>query len=239
MPGSVGRSVRPCAGCRSPGRRPTITLRPLYSRTRGYCLIASSAIASEWPPRSTVTPPFAETVASSRFIGGVPMNPATKRFSGRSYRRCGASTCCRMPLLITATRCAHRHRLDLVVRHVDGRDAELALELRDVGAHLHAQLRVEVRERLVHQEHLRLPHDRAAHRDPLALAARQLLGAPVEVRRQVEHLRGPGHALVDDRSCRSCAGAARRRCSRRRSGAGRARSSGRPSRCRAPSATRR
>ena len=45
---------------------------------------------------------------------------------------------------------AHRHRLDLVVRHVDRRDAELALELDELGAHLHAQLRVEVRERLVH-----------------------------------------------------------------------------------------
>ena len=66
---------------------------------------------------------------------------------------------------------AHRHRLDLVVRDVDRRHAEVALEPRDLRAHLHAQLRVEVRERLVHQERLRLAHDRAAHRDALALAA--------------------------------------------------------------------
>jgi len=50
----------------------------------------------------------------------------------------------------------HRHRLDLVVGHVDRRRPEIVLELCDLGAHLHAQLRVEVRERLVHQEDLRL-----------------------------------------------------------------------------------
>jgi len=42
-----------------------------------------------------------------------------------------------------------------------------------LGAHLHAQLCVEVRERLVHQEGLRLADDRATHRDALALATRE------------------------------------------------------------------
>ncbi len=69
---------------------------------------------------------------------------------------------------------AHRHRLDLVVRDVDRRHAQLALHPRDLGAHLHAQARVEVRERLVHQEDPRLADDRAAHRDALALAAGEL-----------------------------------------------------------------
>jgi hypothetical protein len=54
------------------------------------------------------------------------------------------------------------------------------VQLRDLGAHLHAQLGVEVRQRLVHQEHLRLAHDRAAHRDALALAAGELRAACVE-----------------------------------------------------------
>ena len=44
---------------------------------------------------------------------------------------------------------------------------------RDLGAHLDPELRVEVRQRLVHQERLRLAHDRAAHRHPLALPARR------------------------------------------------------------------
>jgi hypothetical protein len=92
---------------------------------------------------------------------------------------------------------AHRHGLDLVVGDVDRRGLEIVLELRDVRAHLDAQLRVEVRERLVHQEDLRLPHDRAPHRDTLPLAARQLLRLPVEELRQVEKLRSPRHPPVD------------------------------------------
>src|SRR6187401_2773925 len=70
---------------------------------------------------------------------------------------------------------AHRHRLDLVVRDVDRRRLELVLQARDVGAHLDAQLGIEVRERLVHQERLRLADDRPAHRDALTLPAGELL----------------------------------------------------------------
>ena len=47
---------------------------------------------------------------------------------------------------------AERHRLGLVVGHVDGRGAEPDCRRAISVAHLHAQLRVEVRERLVHQE---------------------------------------------------------------------------------------
>ena len=69
---------------------------------------------------------------------------------------------------------AQRHRLDLVVRDVDGRDAELLMQLRERGAHADAELGVEVRERLVHEERLRLANDRPPHRDSLALPAREL-----------------------------------------------------------------
>ena len=68
---------------------------------------------------------------------------------------------------------AHRHRLGLVVRDVDGGDAEVVLDPRDLGAHLHAELRVEVRQGLVHQERLRVAHDGPSHRDALALASRE------------------------------------------------------------------
>ena len=70
-----------------------------------------------------------------------------------------------------------RHRLDLVVRDVQARRAQAPVQLLDLDAHLHAQLRVEVRQRLVEQEHRGLAHDRAAHRDALALAARELRAA--------------------------------------------------------------
>jgi hypothetical protein len=66
---------------------------------------------------------------------------------------------------------AERHRLGLVVGDVHRRRAEPALDARHLGAHLHAELGVEVRQRLVHQEALRVADDRAAHRHALPLAA--------------------------------------------------------------------
>jgi hypothetical protein len=53
----------------------------------------------------------------------------------------------------------HGHGLDLVVGDVDRGGLEALVQLLDLGAHAHAQLRVEVRERLVEQEHLRVAHD--------------------------------------------------------------------------------
>ena len=57
---------------------------------------------------------------------------------------------------------AHRHGLDLVVGEEDRRDAEAALQRGDLRAVLRAKLRVEVVQRIVHQENLRIAHDRAA-----------------------------------------------------------------------------
>ena len=65
--------------------------------------------------------------------------------------------------------------LDLVVRDVHERRAESRVQLREFGAHVHAQLRIEVA-RLVHQEHVRMAHHRAAERHPLTLPARLLDG---------------------------------------------------------------
>src|SRR5882672_9554125 len=68
----------------------------------------------------------------------------------------------------------HGHRLVLVVGDVDRSGPQALVQRLDLGAHRDAQLRVEVGQRLVEQEHLRLAHDRAAHRDALALAAGEL-----------------------------------------------------------------
>ena len=67
-----------------------------------------------------------------------------------------------------------RHRLDLVVGDVDRRDAQALVDPLQLRAHLDAELRVEVRQRLVQEEGLRLAHQRPAHRDALALAAGEL-----------------------------------------------------------------
>src|SRR5665648_795053 len=94
---------------------------------------------------------------------------------------------------------AHRHGLGLVVRHVDGGDAQAAGQRGDLAAGLDAQLRVQVGQRLVHQEHLGRTHDGAAHRDALPLATGEGLGATVEVLLEVEHLRGLFDTLADVR----------------------------------------
>ena len=70
------------------------------------------------------------------------------------------------------------------------------MQLRERRAHPDAQLRVEVRERLVEQERLRLADDRAAHRDALALAAGELRRPPVEELGEAEQLGD----LVDPRA---------------------------------------
>ena len=64
------------------------------------------------------------------------------------------------------------------------------LQRGDLGAGLHAQFGVEVRQRLVHAEHLRLTHDGAAHRDALTLTAGQLGGLAVQELGEVEDLGG-------------------------------------------------
>ncbi len=75
-----------------------------------------------------------------------------------------------------------RHRLDLVVGHVDHGDVAHALvQLGDLDAHRDAQRGVEVGQRLVEQEDLGIAHDGAADGDALALAAGKLLGQAVEI----------------------------------------------------------
>ena len=84
----------------------------------------------------------------------------------------------------------HRHRLGLVVRDVQGGDPELVLQGVDLGAHLHPELGVQVGQRFVHQERLRLPDDSPAHGDPLPLAAGQVLGFAVQQGGQREPVGG-------------------------------------------------
>ena len=67
-----------------------------------------------------------------------------------------------------------RHRFDLVVRDIDHRGAERAMQPRDFRSRRGAQLRIEIRQRLVEQEHLRMAHQRAAERDALTLPAGEL-----------------------------------------------------------------
>ena len=81
---------------------------------------------------------------------------------------------------------AEDHRFFLVVGDVDHGGAETAVEAQELGTGLQSQLGVEVAERLVEEEYLRVPHQGATEGDALALAARQLGRLAVEQLGDVE-----------------------------------------------------
>ncbi len=63
------------------------------------------------------------------------------------------------------------HGFDLVVRHKQAGDAEFAVQLLNLQPRLGTQFGVQIRQRLVKQEHLRLANDGSAHGHALALTA--------------------------------------------------------------------
>ena len=69
---------------------------------------------------------------------------------------------------------------------VDDGKAEALLELPDLRADAPPELGVEVRERLVEQQHAGLEHERAGHRHALLLPARKLAGQAIVQARQAE-----------------------------------------------------
>ena len=124
-----------------------------------------------------------------------------------------------------------RHRLDLVVGDVDHGLAEPLVQPLDLGAHLVAQLGIEVGERLVEQEQAR-GRARWRGRSRRAGAGRPRAGAAgARAAARCRACRRRGDPRVD-LGLRRLARAGRRRCSRTRSCRGRARSSGTPWRCR-------
>jgi len=70
----------------------------------------------------------------------------------------------------------HGHGFDLIVGDENHGGFKLLRERLDFGAHLGTQLGVQVRERLVKQKHLGVTHHGSAHRDTLALPARERTG---------------------------------------------------------------
>src|SRR5205085_12486996 len=62
-------------------------------------------------------------------------------------------------------------RLFLVMRHHVGSQAKLTLQFADLDAYFLAQLRVEIGQRLVEQEHVRPDRERTGKRDALLLPA--------------------------------------------------------------------
>ena len=91
----------------------------------------------------------------------------------------------------------HRQRLHLIVRDVDSGRSDGTVDLENLGAHLHAQMSIEVGQRLIEQKHGRIAHDGSPERDALALAARKLTRSPIQKGFDTEHFRGATHLPVD------------------------------------------
>ena len=89
------------------------------------------------------------------------------------------------------------HGLGLVVGDVDEGALDLVAQLDELGTHLVTQLGVQVGQRLVHQEDLRITHDGAADGDALTLAARKRLGLTVEVLGDAQDLGSGANLAVD------------------------------------------
>src|ERR1019366_6521514 len=90
----------------------------------------------------------------------------------------------------------HGHGFDLVMGHVNGGGGEPLVQLLDLGAHLHPELGVQVGQRLVEQEYLRVAHDGAAHGHALAPAARELARVALQVLHQPQDIRRHLDALA-------------------------------------------
>ena len=92
---------------------------------------------------------------------------------------------------------AHRHSLGLIVGDVDEGGLQLLVQLRDFGARLYAQLRVQVGQRFIHQEYLRFADDGAPERHALALTAGKRRRLAVQQGLNAQTLRGRLYAPVD------------------------------------------
>ena len=96
------------------------------------------------------------------------------------------------------------HRLALVVRDEDRRDADPRLDLLQLEAHLVAPPGVEIGERLVEQQHIGIADQRPRQRDALLLAAGQQRRRPVVQALEPEALQHR-HDLVADLRRPACA----------------------------------
>ena len=173
------------------GRTPTVTVRsPLSAAAESASRLTGTTLLPNFTPPSVIG-------TSTRFMAGEPMKPATKRLAGRSYMLRGRVDLLEQTVLEYGDTVAHGHGLDLVVGDVHGGDAQAALEAGDLRTGPDAELGVEVGQRLVHEEDLRLTHDGAAHGDTLALTAGERLRLAAQVLGEVEDLGGVLDLLAD------------------------------------------
>src|SRR4030095_1833036 len=90
----------------------------------------------------------------------------------------------------------HRHRLGLIVCHVDHRNADLAVDALELDLHLLAQVLVQRAEWLIEQEHIRVEDEAPRERDTLLLAPPLLARVFVGVGAQPDQIEDLAHALA-------------------------------------------
>ena len=100
------------------------------------------------------------------------MKPATNRFFGWLKTVLRGADLLDEAVAHDDDAVTERHGLRLVVGDVDECGVDAGAELDDLSAHLVTELGVEVGQRLVHQQDLRIADDGAADGDALALAGR-------------------------------------------------------------------
>ena len=159
---------------------------------------------------------------------GEPMKPATNRLAGWSVQLHRRADLLDAAGLQHHDLAGHGHRLDLVVGHVDHGGRQLLVQAQQLDAHLAAQGRVQVGQRLVEQEHPRLPHDGAPDRHPLPLAPGQRARPAGPAAAPAAGCAPPRRPWPRARPGDGRPASARSPCCRRPSCAGRARSSGTP-----------
>ena len=189
-----------------------------------------SSTASRWPsPNATPIRPFCcSTPALEEVHRRAADEPGDEEVGGAVVELLRGGDLLQLALAHHRDPLPEGHRLDLIVRDVDRRHADLLVDQADLGPHLRAQLGVEVRERLVHQERLRLP-DHAPGPSRRAGAVRPTAAAGGE--EAAPRARAParsGARARRSRSSRAGAASAGTRGSRRPTCADRARRSGRP-----------
>ena len=116
------------------------------------------------------------------------MKSATNRVGGSLVELLGRSELLDLAGVHDRDPVAHRERLLLVVGHVHERDPDLGLDALELDLELAPQLEVERAERLVEEQHVGPVDQGPGERDPLLLAARQLVRLAAFVAGQVDEL---------------------------------------------------
>ena len=172
----AGRRPRPCVPSAAP-LRGTRTLVSSARRTSAYAVGAPSS------------------VPGSRLL--TPRKPATKRVVGPLVEALRVAQLLVPAAVHDGDPIGHRHRLFLVVGHVDERDPDLLLDALELDLHLLAQLEVERAERLVEEEDRRPVDERPGEGDPLGLAAGDLGRLALLEAGQLDELEHLGDAGLD------------------------------------------